>query len=141
VALAYDQIMDTTWPKEGTEILFDNGSVAHIPDSEFTGKSWPVVFEDGPVEIDPNDISLFGVKGMKWGAQPPMEEEWRVIPDLPTKAYEVNKTGDIRIAHNKKVLPLEGYDIDYNMEVVEVRINGATFMLNGPIIARELFRK
>jgi hypothetical protein len=114
VALAYDQIMDTTFPKEGTEILFDNGSVAHIPDAGLTGGS-------RVVEI--------------------VEEEWRVIPDLPTRAYEVNKSGVIRIAHNKKVLPLEGYDIDYNMEVVEVRINGATFMLNGPIIARELFRK
>jgi hypothetical protein len=113
VALAYDQIMDTTFPKEGTEILFDNGSVAHIPDAGLTGGS-------RVVEI--------------------VEEEWRTIPDLPTRAYEVNKTGDIRIARNKKVLPLEGYDIDYNMEVVEVRINGATFMLNGPIIARELFK-
>lgn len=103
-------------------------------------EEWRVVLaDDDIIDIDPNDVSLFGNKGMKWGVQLPKEEEWRVIPDLPTRAYEVNKTGDIRIAHTKKVLPLEGYDIDFNMEVVEVRINGASFMLNGPLIARELF--
>lgn len=114
VLLELSTILDVTWPREGTEILFDNGSSAFIPDAGLTGESREVVFE---------------------------EEEWRVIPDLPTRAYEVNKTGDIRIARTGKVLPLEGFDIDYNMDVVEVRINGAAYMLNGPIIARELFRE
>lgn len=110
--LELSAILDVTWPREGTEILFDNGSSAFIPDAEFTGGSRVVET---------------------------VEDEWKVIPDLPTRAYEVNKRGDIRIARTGKILPLEGYDIDYNMEVVDVRINGASYMLNGPIIARELF--
>ncbi|WNN94588.1 hypothetical protein SEA_LEWANDO_85 [Arthrobacter phage Lewando] len=47
------------------------------------------------LDIDPNDPSLHGVKGMKWGAKPPTirkGETYRVIDPRPHKKRKVVTT-------------------------------------------------
>lgn len=108
IRLELQQVLDTTWPREGTDILFDNGSTAHIPDAEFTGK----VTE---VEV--------------------REEEWRDIECIAgLENFEVERGGSIRNKKTKWVREPE-YDIDRNVFATHFVINGKPINIVGEWLA------
>lgn len=101
VSVDYEQLIDTTFPKEGTELLFDNGSTAHIPDAEFTEKVTEVEISE--------DVR---------------EEEWRDIECVVgLESFEIEHNGTIRNKRTKRIREAE-YDIDHNAYAVHFIING-----------------
>jgi hypothetical protein len=68
-----------------------------------------------------------------------VEEEWRIIDTLPTKAFEINREGVIRIKVNQKVLnPI--FDIDFLEFKVQMVINGMEYWVHGPRLAKEMWK-
>jgi hypothetical protein len=69
------------------------------------------------------------------------EDEWRTIEGLPTKSFEVNQRGQIRIKANRKILE-PSLDLDSkNYMTVNVKINGLDFYINGPKLAEQMWSK
>lgn len=104
IELDYQHILDVTWPKEGTEILFDSGSTAYIPDAEFTGK-----------------VTKVEVR----------EEEWRDIECIVgLNSFEIERGGTIRHKKTKRVQEAT-YDEERGVMVVELILNGKPIKLIG----------
>lgn len=68
-------------------------------------------------------------------------EEWKTIDTLPTKSFEVNQRGQVRIKTSKKILE-PSLDLDSkNYMTVNVKINGLDFYINGPKLAEQLWSR
>lgn len=71
----------------------------------------------------------------------PPAEEWKTIDTLPTKSFEINQRGKIRIKATKKILE-PSLDLDSkNYMTVNVKINGLDFYINGPKLAEQLWSR
>lgn len=101
-------LIERTWPKTQTEILFENGNLAIIPDEVYTGKITPV-------EI--------------------IAEEWKDLTGLPTQAFEISKDGRIRNKKTHRELEPQ-HDINYNVDVVHLMINGKEYNIIGAELAK-----
>ena len=82
-----------------------------------------------------NELELIETGG--WGRG----EEWKTIDTLPTKNFEVNQRGQVRIKANKKILE-PSLDLDSkNYMTVNVKINGLDFYINGPKLAEQMWSR
>lgn len=68
-----------------------------------------------------------------------LSEKWHCLDGLiPSRAFEINELGVIRIKSNKKIILPNWFDIDNNRDNVMLKINGMEYYLDGFKIAEEL---
>ncbi|QFG09180.1 hypothetical protein PBI_SPORTO_75 [Arthrobacter phage Sporto] len=112
VTLDLEAVVELAWPTGQTEILFDNGNVAIIPDAVLTGESKVVETR---------------------------EEEWRDIDCVVgLHSFEIERGGTIRHKKTKRVQDPK-YDEQRNVWAVELILNGRPIKLVGEALAAAMW--